>query len=551
MIAARITGSVALLLAALSSTPAPAQEHAAPTSQDYDVSFLGLGELFGFGDDENGEGEGEEDDSETGGIEYTVEIKGVDEESFKDTLEKSAQLIALQEKPPATGAGLLRRIESDVERFKIVLRSEGYYAGDVQYKLDSQSTPAAITIAVNKGEPYILNSYTIRYVETEATSPSPRIPPLSELGIETGDLARGAGIVAAEGRIVKILKDEARPFAKRVDREVIVDHRSKTVTAEAIIDPGPRATFGTVDVEGLERTEEDYVRQWISWSLGDPYDEGQVDTLRSNLVKTGLFDSVAIEREDHLNTVGELHQTIRVQEGKPRSIGFGVGYATDRGAGGKVFWRHRNLFGRDEDFEVSLGGDTLEQEAVAEFVRPNFGRENRKLFARAQGKRSDTDAFQGLEASLTGGLEWPLSERWSATAGGSIEFSNLTDSTGRTSSLLFGIPAGLKYRGADDELNPTEGVNFDLLLTPYTGESDKSLLFNVTEGTLRGYYPIDSEKRYVLAGRLRLGSIVGEETFDIPANKRLYAGGGGSIRGYAYQQVGPLDDANDPIGGRS
>jgi translocation and assembly module TamA len=38
---------------------------------------------------------------------------------------------------------------------------------------------------------------------------------------------------------------------------------------------------------------------------------------------------------------------------------------------------------------------------------------------------------------------------------------------------------------------------------------------------------------------------------DIPADERLYAGGGGSIRGYAYQSVGPLDEDDDPIGGRS
>jgi translocation and assembly module TamA len=44
---------------------------------------------------------------------------------------------------------------------------------------------------------------------------------------------------------------------------------------------------------------------------------------------------------------------------------------------------------------------------------------------------------------------------------------------------------------------------------------------------------------------------VGEDTADIPANKRFYAGGGGSIRGYKFQKVGPLNDNRDPIGGRS
>jgi len=37
---------------------------------------------------------------------------------------------------------------------------------------------------------------------------------------------------------------------------------------------------------------------------------------------------------------------------------------------------------------------------------------------------------------------------------------------------------------------------------------------------------------------------------DVPADERFYAGGGGSIRGYSYQSVGPLS-GGDPVGGRS
>ncbi len=54
-----------------------------------------------------------------------------------------------------------------------------------------------------------------------------------------------------------------------------------------------------------------------------------------------------------------------------------------------------------------------------------------------------------------------------------------------------------------------------------------------------------------MAGRVRAGSIVGESRAEIPASKRFYAGGGGSVRGYQFKKVGPLDDENDPIGGRS
>ena len=80
-----------------------------------------------------------------------------------------------------------------------------------------------------------------------------------------------------------------------------------------------------------------------------------------------------------------------------------------------------------------------------------------------------------------------------------------------------------------------------------------ALAATVVSATVGGsaYYGLDPNRRFVLAGRARLGILTGEPVEDIPASKRYYAGGGGSIRGYEFQSVGPLDDGNDPTGGRS
>ena len=58
-------------------------------------------------------------------------------------------------------------------------------------------------------------------------------------------------------------------------------------------------------------------------------------------------------------------------------------------------------------------------------------------------------------------------------------------------------------------------------------------------------------KSVVLAGRIRLGTIVGAPRDAIAPSRRFYAGGGASVRGYGYQDIGPRDPNNEPIGGRS
>ncbi|MGH2900325.1 MAG: autotransporter assembly complex protein TamA, partial [Solirubrobacteraceae bacterium] len=58
----------------------------------------------------------------------------------------------------------------------------------------------------------------------------------------------------------------------------------------------------------------------------------------------------------------------------------------------------------------------------------------------------------------------------------------------------------------------------------------------------------------VFAGRVMLGTIdpIGESSSaDLPVTKLFFAGGSGTVRGYAYQHLGPTDAEGNPLGGTS
>ena len=71
----------------------------------------------------------------------------------------------------------------------------------------------------------------------------------------------------------------------------------------------------------------------------------------------------------------------------------------------------------------------------------------------------------------------------------------------------------------------------------------------MTQLDASAYQPLS--KTVVLAERVRLASINGTSIGNIAPSQRLYAGGGASIRGYGYQDVGPRDASNNPLGGLS
>lgn len=487
-----------------------------------------------------------------GRLNYTVTISGVEGELL-DLMQRSSLLQELIEQPPPTLGGILRRAETDRERFNRILRSRGYYDGEVTFDVEAEREPATVTFSVAPGKAFILDAYTIRFVDPKD---QPEVPDLERLGIEIGMRAEAARIVAAGNRLIDTLRDNARPFAREVDRQAVVDFEHRTMSVDVVVDAGPRAGLGPVIFTGLGRTKEDYVRQWVNWSPGDPFRQSDLDALQRNLAATGLFDAVAVDRAGELDAQGNVPVSVTVVPSAHRSVGGSIGYATDAGATGRVFWEHRNLLGRDEDLRVALSGDFLQQAASIRFSRPNFRELDRTLFARTEFQRSDTDAFEGVSAGLAAGLSWKITDRWSASLGGGLEYSDLTDNLdageGRNTAVLGSIPAAISYQNADSELDPTSGFRADLLLTPFFGQSNSQpVAFNATEIAGAAYYPVDTERRFVLAGRARVGSIIGAALADIPANRRFYAGGGGSIRGYGFQLVGPLDAEEDPIGGRS
>lgn len=488
-------------------------------------------------------------------IAYDVEIAAADQAELgrrlRGLLERSSQLIALEDRPPFTAVGLRRRIDGDIERFQDVLRSEGYYRADVRGDVDREAKPPRVTLVVDPGPAFRLESFTVGYVGADGEAPAAPMPDRDDLGVEIGAVARAPGVVAGEKVALRFLANRGHPLAEVADRKIVVDHATETMRVHLDVDPGPEARFGAVSVAGLEGVQEDYVRVLVPWREDDLYDQRLVDRYRTRLLRTGLFSAVAIERADQLGPGGTLPMDTHFVEGKQRSVGFGVRYSTGEGPAVKVFWEHRNLLGRNEDLGVAVEVGAIEQSAEVRFVRPDFRLPEQDLFVDAVATRTNSTAFNELSLETSAGLERPLTERWRGSLATSLEWARLEDQDGSRTSTLAGVPAWLYYDGANDIYNPTKGTRLRLDATPYAGWFDKTVGFLVGEATGTAYVPFDDARRFVLAGRLRAGSIMGQPREDIPANKRFYAGGGDSIRGYKFQEVGPIDDDNDPLGGRS
>ncbi|HEX6603447.1 MAG TPA: BamA/TamA family outer membrane protein, partial [Sphingomicrobium sp.] len=119
---------------------------------------------------------------------------------------------------------------------------------------------------------------------------------------------------------------------------------------------------------------------------------------------------------------------------------------------------------------------------------------------------------------------------------------------GTRTFLIAAAPLSLGYDGSDSLLDPTSGFRLSGRFSPEISAHGGSFAYARVQIDATAYRPVSD--RVVAAGRIRLGTILGASSFDIAPSRRFYSGGGGSVRGYGYQRLGPKDVDGDPIGGR-
>jgi translocation and assembly module TamA len=485
--------------------------------------------------------------AEAAGVAYSVTFEGVADKALRKALEENSNLVSLKDKPPPSLVALQRRAESDLPRFQRVLRSRGYYVGTADIAIDGGRKPARVTVKVKSGPLFKLGSYKV--VFTRPAPPGVKTDPKS-LGLTIGGTAAAEPILAAESTLRTMLAAQGRPLAKVVDRDAVADLRTGRLNVTLKVDPGAPARFGQVTISGLTRVKERFVRNRLAWKRGARYNPRRVVETRKALVDSRLFSLIKITQAKELTADGELPIMIELKEAKRRSLGAGGKFSTSEGLGGEVFWEHRNLLGGGEALRAELKASFLGYGAALRFRKPDFLRRDQTLGLSAEFRDERTDAYTGRFIEAGPSVRRQLDRLHAAIVGLSVEHSRIEENGVTQSFYLLGVPLALERDSTTDRLDPATGDRVTLKVTPYA-DLGGGRPFAVARLNGSIYRPVTEDRRIIAAFRAAYGTILGDRLRAIPANKRLYSGGGGSNRGYGFQLAGPIDLDGDPLGGRS
>ncbi|KZK83333.1 Translocation and assembly module TamA precursor [Pseudovibrio sp. Ad13] len=505
---------------------------------------------------------------------YTVEFRVVGEHADQPSeLEEELQSVSLLvqdvKKLPSGASGVLARATQDFERLIGKLYEDGYYGALVQITIAGSplnqailhpekitERPIPILVEINRGVQFHFGNTDVNY-KGSATENGLDLPNAQSLGLVEGMPALSARVLEAEKLAIKFLKDEGYPFAKVGNRQLLANHASQTLKVKLDVVSGPYARFGPVSVSGTVKMDPEFVRSYANLPRGAQWDAKVISHAQSRLRDLEVFSSIRFEPDDQLDANGELPLTIVVAERPRKVFGIGANYSSNEGVGFDGYWRHRNLFGKAERLSVSgavgqllaVNNEQIEYAARVTFEKPGAIGPLTAFSTSVAAVQENPDNYRSTSFTYDAYLSRDFTEALSGRIGAEVYFANERDVFGQNDYFLLGIPADLTYDTRNDALNPTNGVEAKLFFEPaYDVLGDTENLYS--QGSIASYLPIVGTDRVVLAGRVSAGAIIAPSVQDVPAARRFFLGGGGSIRGYAYKNVGPrLDD--EVTGGRS
>ncbi len=503
---------------------------------------------------------------------YTLSNPETGDDDLDAALRDASLLISLRSKTPTAPFALIERARGDFGRFQTVLESLGYYQGKVTVTIAGRDiadkTLPDLLEKVPQGQTVEVKSdvargpqYTLRKISFEGEIP-PGFNPAEMVGVAPGDPAIAADILGGQGTLLSALQEQGYAFANVAEPAAFADDAAHVLDLTYAVSVGSRATIGAISFQGLGRVRENFVRKTLSVRPGDLYRPSAIEAARAKLVGLGVFSAVSVRAAESAGADGTVPLRFEMQERARHAVAFSAAYSTDLGGSISASWSHRNLLGNGEHLNLSastlgLGGTAtagLGYSLGAQFIKPRFLGDEQEFEAVLAAIKQHLDAYAQTAETFGVFLRRRFSPQWSATGGLTVMHDLVSqEDTERTyETLALPVSGAYDSTGLKDPLNdPVSGARAALSVTPSVSRGKKTAFFAVLQASGSVYIDVSGGGRSVVAARGLVGSIQGGSNFDLPPDQRLYAGGGGTVRGFRYQSIGPHFADGNPTGASS
>ena len=458
--------------------------------------------------------------------------------------------IEQQKDHPLLSAGRIRRLHQKASLEIInALQPYGYYRPQIETQLTQTNGDNDYWQAIYSIEPgpQIPISAIDLDVRNDMFSDVAFHPVLANLPLRQGEGFTHMNYETAKTSLAKLAAERGYFNARFIESRVEIDLEAYEARITLHYNSGPRFRFGEVTL-AQDVLEPELLARYIPFEQGDPYDLNQVIGLQQALNDSDYFRLVEVSPGEIEHGNKNVPVSVILAPRKRHKYTLGLGYGTDTGARAKLGWEMPRINRRGHRFDSELNVSQIGYSASAYYRIPVFNPRTDQLVFSAGIIHEETDTSISTIRTIGASLNRSRNKwRQALSLNYQQEQFEVADDIGESTLLMPGVSWSRIWR-AKRVLLVLDGIRLDLSLRGATDKIISDTNFSQATGSIKAIRSISSRGRFIARGKL--GSTWTRSFHQLPSSVRFFAGGAESVRGYAYESLGPTDADGDVEGGK-
>ena len=429
------------------------------------------------------------------------------------------------------------------------LEAFGYYKPVISTRMDTPDEGVyRLTVRVDPGEPVRLTTVTVR-VQGPGAADRELLQAASDFPLRAGDVLRHDVYEKVKGELQAKALEKGYLDAHFRVRAIRLDAAGSKAEIELALETGEPYRFGDVRFSGASRYPRPFLETFLDFKPGDAYSGEKILQTQLNYATAQRFRSVVIQPDRAGAKDSAVPVNVDLDPLPQKVVRVGVGYTTDYGPGFSVRYEDLNVLDSAQKLESELNLSQRLQGAALRYVFPGSADFRSSTNTRLSAQREDTVSYTTKSVSA----EVERTKGFGRDRLGSIYLQlQQEDSTagGDTTNTFLLVP-GLRFSESryDSLIRATRGFHYKLEARGTTQHFGSDVGFAQFLGY--GDILVALPQRFSVKVRGQAGATTMNGDFlDVPITFRFFTGGDNSVRGYAYQSLGPKDARGDVVGGK-
>ncbi len=369
---------------------------------------------------------------------------------------------------------------------------------------------------------------------------------IDQLSLQSGDRLVHADYESIKSRLLRLAVERGYFDARFRQSRIEVDLQAYQANIIIDFDAGVRYRFGALNIP-RSVIKPELLQRFIDFETGQPYHFDQLIRLRQALNDSDFFQTVQVSPGEPDSESQQVPIDIILTRRKPNRYTLGLGYGTDTGARAGLGWQKPLVNTSGHSLRTDLKVSEIENSLSVEYAIPVLDPRRDRLVLSAGLVDEETDTSSSRVDTVGGSLNRGRG-KWRETLSLEYQREDFTVADTRDSTTLLIPGASWSRIWGGNQIFTLDGIRLDLAVQGAREQWLSDLSFVQLQGGIKLIQKLSASNRLIARGRL--GSTWTEEFDELPSSVRFFAGGAQSVRGYAYESLGPEDENGEIEGGR-